>query len=100
MPLVAAGAVCDRSLVEKYYGVHLKAWLGDLQDGVHDGGVNDPRIGVIQVKMMTAHYSVPQKSKIDRMAEVAQGIVTRKPAVMNKLREISEAEVKQWRASH
>jgi general stress protein 26 len=32
----------DRSLVHKYYSPTLKAWLGDLGDGTHDGGPNDP----------------------------------------------------------
>ncbi|KAG7289843.1 hypothetical protein NEMBOFW57_006220 [Staphylotrichum longicolle] len=95
-----ARVITNRSLVEKHYGAHLKAWLGDLQDGVHDGGVDDPRIGIIRTKMITAHYGFPQKSRIDQIAEVAQGIATGKPAVVNKLREISEAEVRQWRSSH
>jgi hypothetical protein len=36
---------------------------------------------------------------IGQIAEVAQGVVTGKPAAVNKLREISEAEVTQWRSS-
>lgn len=37
---------------------------------------------------------------IGQMAEIAHGTVTGKPSAVNKLREISEAEVKEWRASH
>jgi general stress protein 26 len=95
-----ASVVTDRSLVKKHYSQHLKAWLGDLGDGVHDGGENDPRIGIIRVKMTTAHYSISHKNIIGHMAQIAQGVVTGKPAAVNKLREISEAEVKEWRASH
>jgi hypothetical protein len=50
--------------------------------------------------MTTAHYSISHKTKIGQMAEIAQGIVTGKPAAVNKLREISEAEVKEWASSH
>ena len=32
----------DRPKVEKYYSPTLKAWLGDLGDGIHDGSPNDP----------------------------------------------------------
>lgn len=95
-----ANIVTDRDLVKKHYGAHLKAWLGDLGDGVHDGSENDPRIGIIRVKMKTAHYSISAKNILGKMAEIAQGAVTGKPAAVNKLREISEAEVTEWRTSH
>lgn len=95
-----ANVVTERDLVKKHYAPHLKAWLGDLGDGVHDGGENDPRIGIIRVKMTTAHYAISQKNIIGQMAQIAQGVVTGKPAAVNKLRELSEAEVSQWRSSH
>ena len=95
-----ATVVTDRSLVKQHYSPQLKAWLGDLGDGVHDGTENDPRIGIIRVKMVTAHYSISSKNIIGRVAEVAQGTITGKPAAVNKLREISEDEVKKWRSSH
>ena len=90
-----ASVVTDRDLVRKHYSPQLRAWLGDLGDGVHDGGENDPRIGIIRVKMVTAHYSIISKNMLGRVAEVAQGAVTGKPAAVNKLREISEVEVEQ-----
>jgi general stress protein 26 len=90
----------DRSLVKKHYSAQLKAWLGDLGDGVHDGSENDPRIGIIRVKMVTAHYAISAKNVLGRVAEVAQGAMTGKPAAVNKLREISESDVESWRASN
>ncbi|KAK0743944.1 putative BLI-3 blue-light-inducible Bli-3 protein [Schizothecium vesticola] len=95
-----ASVVSDRELVKKHYSPQLKAWLGDLEDGVHDGSENDPRIGIIRVKMVTAHYSISSKNILGRIAEVAQGTVTGKVASVNKLREISEADVDNWRSSH
>jgi len=91
--------VTDRDLVKKHYSPQLKAWLGDLGDGIHDGGENDPRIGIIRVKMVTSHYSISSKNIIGRVAEVAQGTMTGKPAAVNKLREISESDVESWRSS-
>ncbi|KAM7195310.1 putative BLI-3 blue-light-inducible Bli-3 protein [Naviculisporaceae sp. PSN 640] len=95
-----ASVITDRALVKKHYSPQLKAWLGDLGDGVHDGSENDPRIGIIRVKMVTAHYAISNANMLNRMAQVAQGAVTGKPAHVNKLREISEAEVKEWRSLH
>ncbi|KAK0636590.1 putative BLI-3 blue-light-inducible Bli-3 protein [Bombardia bombarda] len=95
-----ANIITDRELVKKHYSPTLKAWLGDLEDGVHDGGPEDPRIGVIRVKMTTAHYAIVSKNIIGRVAEVAQGTLTGKPAAVNKLREINEQDVNNWRGSH
>ncbi|CAN8102622.1 unnamed protein product [Discula destructiva] len=90
----------DRELVKKYYSPTLKAWLGDLGDGKHDGSENDPRIGVIRVKTLSVTYAVVAKNIVSRAVEVAQGVITGKAAEVNKLREISESEVGQWRSSH
>ena len=95
-----ASVATDRALVAKHYGAHLKAWLGDLGDGLHDGGPGDPRIGIIRVKMTTAHYAISHRTVLGQMAQVAQGVVTGKPAAVNKLRELSEDEVRDWRLSH
>ncbi|TVY26037.1 Protein bli-3 [Lachnellula hyalina] len=92
--------ITDRSVVEKYYSSSLKAWLGDLGDGKHDGGPQDPRIGVIKVTTRTATYAVSKKNAISRVAEVAQGVITGNAASVNKLREISEEDILTWRASN
>lgn len=90
----------DRELVKKHYSPILKTWLGDLGDGKHDGSENDPRIGVIRVKTVTATYAVVAKNFISRAADIAQGAVTGKPAAVNNLREVTEAEITQWRSVH
>ncbi|KAF4466028.1 blue-light-inducible Bli-3 [Fusarium albosuccineum] len=89
----------DRGLVSKHYTPTLKAWLGDLGDGVHDGSENDPRIGVIRVKTVSSTYSLVAKNIFSRAADVASSAVTGKPASPNSLREISEGDVRSWRAS-
>ncbi|KAI6356290.1 BLI-3 blue-light-inducible Bli-3 protein [Pyricularia grisea] len=90
----------DRSLVRKYYSQDLKAWVGDLGDGKHDGSAEDPRIGIIRVKMHSAVYSVVNKNFISRAADIAQGAVTGKAPTIQKLREISEDEVLTWRKAN
>ncbi|GKU02622.1 unnamed protein product [Fusarium langsethiae] len=89
----------DRSLVAKHYSPTLKAWLGDLGDGVHDGSENDPRIGIIRVKAVSSTYSLVSKNLLSRVADIASSTVTGKPASPNTMREISEGDVRSWRAS-
>ncbi|KAG7143821.1 Protein bli-3 like protein [Verticillium longisporum] len=91
--------VTDRSLVKKHYSSELKAWLGDLGDGKHDGSENDPRIGVIRVKTNTITYAISHKTFVGKLAQVAEGIVTGSAAQVNKLREISSHDIEKWRAS-
>ncbi|CRK48816.1 hypothetical protein BN1723_008224 [Verticillium longisporum] len=91
--------VTDRSLVKKHYSSELKAWLGDLGDGKHDGSENDPRIGIIRVKTNTITYAVSHKTLVGKLAQVAEGIVTGSAAQVNKLREISSHDIEKWRAS-
>jgi len=87
----------DRSVVEKYYSPALKAWIGDLGDGKHDGGPQDPRIGVIRVKASTAQYAVSRRTVVGAYIELAKGVVTGESPSVNKLRYLSEEEVQQWR---
>lgn len=84
-------------MVSKYYSPSLKAWLGDLGDGTHDGSENDPRIGVIKVEAKTATYAVVRGTIVGRAVEIVKGAVTGEAAQVNKLREISEAEITDYR---
>ena len=81
--------------MRKYYSPALKAWVGDLGDGQHDGGPEDPRIGVIKVKAKTATYAVTGQTMLGRGVQVAKGIVTGEAPKVNKLREIGEDELEQ-----
>lgn len=92
--------VTERETVKKYYSPALKAWLGDLGDGKHTGGPEDPRIGVIRVEAKTATYAVSRKNAIGRVAELAQGVVTGSAPAVNKLRELTEQDILTWRSSH
>lgn len=94
-----AQILSDREVVKKYYSNQLKAWVGDLGDGVHNGGPNDPRLGVIKIHMRTATYCLTQGNPITRSIEVAKGAITGKPAHVNKLRELTEGELDTYRKS-
>jgi len=92
--------VTDRETVKKYYSPALKAWLGDLGDGTHTGGPDDPRLGVIRVQTKTATYAVSRKNVVGRLAEVAQGVVKGASPAVNKLRELTEQDILTWRSSY
>jgi len=94
-----ASIITDRETVKKYYSPALKAWLGDLGDKKHDGGPEDPRIGVIKVAANTATYAVSRKNAVGRVAEMAQGVVTGSAPAVNKLRELSQQDIATWRSS-
>ncbi|KAK3670640.1 hypothetical protein LTR78_009475 [Recurvomyces mirabilis] len=89
----------DREKVRKYYSQHLKAWMGDLGDGKHDGGPEDPRIVVIKVKSETAQYATARGTAIGSAIEMAKGVITGEAPQVNKLRHLSEQELQQARSS-
>ena len=89
--------ITDREVIRKYYSPALKAWIGDLGDGKHDGGPEDPRIGVIKVKMNTATYAISRGNFVSRGIEMVAGAVKGEAPKIQKLRDISESEVKEWR---
>jgi len=89
----------DRTDIKKYYSPTLKAWIGDLGDGTHDGGPDDPRICLIRVKAVTAQYAISKSTTIGSLIEVAKGVATGDAPNINKLRHLDEAEVAQWRSA-
>jgi general stress protein 26 len=93
-----ADIITDREAVKKYYSPSLKAWVGDLGDGKHDGGPEDPRIVLIKVKAVTAQYAISRRTAIGGMIELAKGVATGEAPSVNKLRQISEEEIQQWRS--
>lgn len=90
-----ASVETDREKIHKYYSPALKAWMGDLGDGKHDGGPNDPRICVIKVKAITAQYAVSNRSAIGGVIEFAKGVATGEAPSVHKLRHIDEQDLKQ-----
>ncbi|KAF3083121.1 hypothetical protein TWF102_011610 [Orbilia oligospora] len=94
-----AQVIQDTEEVKKHYSSTLKAWVGDLGDGVHDGSVKDPRLGVIKVRALTATYAIAHAASITRTLEVAKGAVTGNVASVNTLREITLKDIELWRRS-
>ena len=93
-----ASVETDREKVKQYYSPALKAWLGDLGDGVHNGEAEDPRIGLIKIKSSTAQYCVSGKNILMSAIEVAKGVVTGEAPAVNKMRHMSEEELSKARS--
>lgn len=84
-------------MVRKYYSQHLKAWIGDLGDGIHDGGPEDPRVCVIKVKALTAQYAISRRTQVGSLVEMAKGVVTGSAPQVHRLRHLDERELGEWR---
>ncbi|KAJ5767282.1 uncharacterized protein N7511_004898 [Penicillium nucicola] len=95
-----ASIISDAAVVEKYYSPMLKAWIGDMGDGVHDGGPSDPRIGVIKLEAKLATHVVPQKGVIGRAYDTVKGAVQGSVPHINGIRELTEQELAEWRRTH
>lgn len=89
----SASVLGDPSIVEKYYSPTLKAWIGDMGDGIHDGGPTDPRIGVIKLEAKTATHVVASKGLIGRAVETVKGAVQGNVPSINGIREFSKEEL-------
>ena len=88
-----AKIVSDADTVQKYYSPQLRAWLGDMGDGVHDGGPNDPRIGVIKVEAKLATHVAAKRGILGRAVETVKGSVKGDVPAINSIRELSMAEL-------
>lgn len=84
--------------MRKYYSPALKAWVGDLGDGVHDGGPEDPRIAIIRVVARTATYALAVGTSVGRGVEMVKGVLTGQAPEVNKLRELSEKELNECKS--
>jgi hypothetical protein len=88
-----AHIIADQETVQKYYTPTLAAWLGDLGDGVHDGGPTDPRIGVIRLEAKLATYSLARRGMFGRAVETIKSAAKGDVAVVNSIRELSTEEL-------
>jgi hypothetical protein len=88
-----ASVIGDRATVEKYYSPTLKAWIGDMGDGVHDGGPADPRIGVIKLEAKLATHVVNHKGILGCAYDTVKGAVQGNVPAINGIRELTKEEL-------
>lgn len=88
-----ASIIGNPEVVQKYYSPTLKTWLGDMGDGVHDGGPTDPRIGVIKLESKLATHVVARKGMLGRAVNTVKGAVTGEVPHINSIRELNSEEL-------
>jgi len=75
----------------------VKAWFGDLGDGKHDGGPDDPRVSLIEVKAKYVVYYLTKVGLLGYVKEVGGAALTGKVADTGVLRELDEKDIEQAR---
>ena len=84
----------DDPRIKEYYSKGTNAWFGDLGDGVHTGGPEDPRMALIEVKAKYIVYWKATASKVGFVKEVVQAATTGKTADTGFQRQLSEEDIK------
>lgn len=95
-----ASIIQDQEVIKQHYSPALQVWLGDLGDGVHDGGPDDPRIGIIRLESKAVTYSFAKKGAVKRAVETVKGAAKGEVPEVNSLREIDEKELKECKFAH
>lgn len=70
------------------------AWFGDLGDGVHTGGPEDPRMTLIEIKAKYVAYWKSKVSSLGFLKETTQAAVTGQVADTGVLRHLTEEDLK------
>ena len=71
----------------------IKAYFGDLKDGVHHGDENDPRVSVIEVVPKEIRYWLATEGSMRQALSTAVDAALGKTSVPGELRTITEPEV-------
>lgn len=83
--------------IKELYSSAIKAWFGDLGDGKHDGGPEDPRMTLIEIKAKYVTYYQTEVGSLGMMKEVGVAALTGKVAQTGVLRELNEEDLEQAR---
>lgn len=83
--------------IKELYSKGTNAWFGDLGDGKHDGGPDDPRMALIEVKADYVAYWVSSVTKVGYTREVVQAGVTGQLAQTGYLREFKGSDLEKLR---
>jgi len=75
-----------------------RAWFGDLGDGKHTGGPEDPRMSLIEIKSSYISYYVTDVGMLGLAKEVIGAAVTGGVANTGKLRELHKEDIEKARS--
>ena len=77
----------DRAKVHELWAPDWRAWFED-EGGEKDGSADDPRIVLIGVTAVTAHYMTVNKPQAVVLFEVVKGMVTGKSPQIGEVKEV------------
>lgn len=83
--------------IKELWNRGIRAWFGDLGDGKHDGGPDDPRMTLIEVKAKYAVYYKTEVGTLGFVKEVGTAAVTGKVAQTGVLRELKDSDIEEAR---
>jgi len=88
----------DDPKIKDLYSKPVSAWFGDLGDGVHTGGPEDPRMTMIHVKPNYIIYYKTTVGALGYMKEIAQSTIMGSVADTGVIREFNESEISTMRS--
>lgn len=77
----------DRRTIHALHAKNWKAWLGDV-GGAKDGGLDDPRIVLIEVDAREATYMKSNTPSVVALFKVVKGIATGDPPKLGDMRDV------------
>ena len=87
----------DDPRIKDLYSKPTSAWFGDLGDGVHTGGPEDPRMALIELKAKYISYWKAQVGTLGFVKEVAQATLTGQVADTGVQRQLVEEDIEAMR---
>ncbi|CAF9936253.1 hypothetical protein IMSHALPRED_010521 [Imshaugia aleurites] len=87
----------DDPRIKDLYSRTISAWFGDLGDGVHDGGPDDPRMAIIEVKANYISYWKSTVGALGFFKEVAQATLTGQIADNGVQRQFGQEDIEAMR---
>ena len=84
--------------IKEIWSKGTKAWFGDLGDGKHDGGPDDPRMTLIEVKSNYITYWKSTVGMLGFMKEVTVAPLTGQVANTGLLREMGKDDIEKARS--
>ncbi|KAI1267709.1 hypothetical protein F5Y18DRAFT_378617 [Xylariaceae sp. FL1019] len=87
----------DDPRIKELWNKGIKAWFGDLGDGVHDGGPDDPRMALIEVKSKYIRYWKSTVGAVGFLKETTVASLTGQVAQTGVLRELNPEDIEKAR---
>ncbi len=84
-------------MIHALYKLDWKAWLGD-EGGERDGGPDDPRIALIEVRADSAYYLKSTQPRLIALFSVAKAIATGNPPKAGDMGELNRSDLAQGAA--